>query len=683
MCRLSVTRSLACASVGVLAVVISVPPALGDGVECIGRSLLATFGSVGNPCDVDVGGDVAYLVNSAQLLVLDVSTPFEPHLLASVTTGGQPCAVRVRDNLAFVAASNVGLLVYDVATPQSPVLVGSLPHATGWYKIAIDGDLLLMTGTDGVLRVDISDPTHPVDLNAWGAFGEGWLGGVDAHNGTACTGGQEWSGGGRLYVCTFSTDPFSWTLNSSVQVDSMISDVQIVGDLAYVAAGDLVVVDIVNPNAAYVVASVPVGGEAFQLDAQGGQLAVSTREDGVSICDLSDPRHPVLTTRLPLVEEGWGIALHDSLAFACDSFHGLDVFDVSTPRTSPMLASIWPSGSTRAGPFAIGDLVALGGWRHTLQLIDVSDPTALAEVSIISLEDDALGVDRAGDVLFVAADTAQLPIFDIADPQQPNLLSTLITPGTPKDVRVHNNLAYIADDTGGLVIAEVSDPASPAIVSTTPTGDVARSIVVAGSLAVVGAGSAGVELYDVADPAHPALLGVYTPSTSVGKISLVGNTLHVPWGSGDVDIVDISSPSEPVFLSRIVTELGFTLASMAAREDRLYLLASDGLVVYNIADPMHPRRLARTWMSGLCRGFATIGELGLISDTGSLMTFDLSDCACLADIAPPLDRLDFFDLRLFLNLFAADSPRADYNADGQIDVIDVLEYLDQYSVGCD
>jgi len=44
--------------------------------------------------------------------------------------------------------------------------------------------------------------------------------------------------------------------------------------------------------------------------------------------------------------------------------------------------------------------------------------------------------------------------------------------------------------------------------------------------------------------------------------------------------------------------------------------------------------------------------------------------------------LDFFDVQLFLNLFAAQDPAADLNNDGQIDFFDIQEYLNLFATGC-
>ena len=82
----------------------------------------------------------------------------------------------------------------------------------------------------------------------------------------------------------------------------------------------------------------------------------------------------------------------------------------------------------------------------------------------------------------------------------------------------------------------------------------------------------------------------------------------------------------------------------------------------------------------------------------SIHTQDLSECCsqllcftapgpdgswtgCLADMNSD-GVLDFFDVQLFLSLFAAHDPRADCTGDGTFDFFDVLGFLNAFSEGC-
>jgi hypothetical protein len=65
---------------------------------------------------------------------------------------------------------------------------------------------------------------------------------------------------------------------------------------------------------------------------------------------------------------------------------------------------------------------------------------------------------------------------------------------------------------------------------------------------------------------------------------------------------------------------------------------------------------------------------------GGLMTVSY-DNPCRVDLNKD-GMLDFFDVSLFLNLYAAQQQRADFNDDGVLDFFDVSLFLDAYAAGC-
>ena len=70
---------------------------------------------------------------------------------------------------------------------------------------------------------------------------------------------------------------------------------------------------------------------------------------------------------------------------------------------------------------------------------------------------------------------------------------------------------------------------------------------------------------------------------------------------------------------------------------------------------------------------------GVLEDANGNGVPDLCDC--------PVDLtgdgvLDFFDVAMFLDLFSAQDPGADWNADGVFDFFDVSGYLNEFSAGC-
>lgn len=678
----NLSRLPGCIATAVLAVAACTSQGLADGAECIGRSLVSTF-ELGRPAyDIDVVGDLAYVAAGDRFLVLDISTPWSPQVLASVPTGGIAYSVAIGGAYAYLAVSGVGLLVYDLTSPGGPTQAGSLAWADSWSDIALDGDIALMAGLPGVLRIDVSDPTNPVDLAAWGAFGETWFAAVDAQDGIACSGGLGFMGSTSLYICTYDLEPLNWQMISAVNVEWIINDIKMHGDVVYVASGGLTVIDMSDPHNAYEIETIVLGSESRSLDVQGNRLAVTTENEGVIIFDISDPRHPREISRLGLAQDSWSAALHGSLAFVGDGGIALAILDLTTPRSSPIIGHRWVNSQVEFGPFVFDDLVVVSDWRDNIRLFDIADPSEPRMWSTVLIGQPVTDVDRVDDTLLLAAGTAGMPLYDVSDPASPLLRSTLTTPGTPAGVKVRNGLAYIADGEAGLVVADVSDVADPAVISTTPTNGRALGITLAGDYALVRTAAHEIEIFSLSNPTSPMLLGAYLADVYISNTALSGTTLFVQQGYEGIEVVDLTDPSSPQLLAEFTADFGFETDGMAATHDRLYLVGREGIIIYDTTDASRPLELVHLHAPDRVEGIELADGYGVLIANSAVVTIDLSDCSCLVDIAPPLGRIDFFDVQFFLSRFSNTDPRADLDRDGSLDVHDVLGYLDQYSVGC-
>ncbi len=97
---------------------------------------------------------------------------------------------------------------------------------------------------------------------------------------------------------------------------------------------------------------------------------------------------------------------------------------------------------------------------------------------------------------------------------------------------------------------------------------------------------------------------------------------------------------------------------------------------FNIADFVTPTSQMRVRFLARDLGDGSIVEAG-VDDFG----VETRGCPCAPADTNCDGVLDFFDVQLFLSLFAAQDPAADFNQDGSFDFFDVLGYLDLFSQG--
>jgi len=178
------------------------------------------------PVEVTVSPDRtrAYVAGFPSMIhVVDISDPIHPSILGSVATTLPARAVAGNDNLVVVLEDSL-LQVIDVVDSQTPSIVGSVPLGFSGARLTLSGSIAYVAGgTAGLTLVDLLVPSAP-----------------------------------RL----------------AGRVDTVSAwDVSVRGEYAYLAGGDLYVVDVKDPEAPAVVGDLP-SGQIYTVTAQDSRAYV-------------------------------------------------------------------------------------------------------------------------------------------------------------------------------------------------------------------------------------------------------------------------------------------------------------------------------------------------------------------------------------------------------------------------
>jgi hypothetical protein len=170
------------------------------------------------------------------------------------------------------------------------------------------------------------------------------------------------------------------------------------------------VLDVSDPTSIETIDVISVGGiHATELTWAHERLWVKSSEH-LSVFDLTDPEHPVLTARVatgaeydefPVIDRGGNIIFDGSLAFVADGAGGVTTFDVTDPD-SPVLV-----GSSEGLPGIIQVRVQDGilyarSYRQSpaagggIEVLDVHDPTTPVLIGSHRLATDVSGLFAVG-----------------------------------------------------------------------------------------------------------------------------------------------------------------------------------------------------------------------------------------------------------------------------------------------
>jgi len=270
----------------------------GDLVLAIGHPDFLVFGvadptvptllgrvDVPNPNLLAVAGMTA-LVGDAELLVVDLTVPASPEIMASHEVFGGALESVVSGHHAFVAAKS-GLRVFDIEDPVTLTEVGALDDSSYAQAIAYQNDFVYLVEMYGGFRiVDVAEPTAPVVL---------------------------------------STTPLYPYPDTRIDV---------AGGFAYVSETDgIVVIGISDPTQPTFV-GMASGVEAHDLVADGAHVYVAALPDGLKIYEPAPfPMGLNLIATLPMVNWVFGLAQHGNHVYLTDG--DLRVIDVTDP-TAPV-----------------------------------------------------------------------------------------------------------------------------------------------------------------------------------------------------------------------------------------------------------------------------------------------------------------------------------------------------------
>jgi hypothetical protein len=431
-----------------------------------------------------VVGDRAYLaISEAGVHIVDVSDPAHPALLGSYDAPADTYSatqVQAEGGRVYVAATYngfAGVQVFDMNSPANPTLLGSLNGVQGVQTLQIvDGWISVLSASAWQLidwRVAASPVSHgrypvmayPQDIQ------------VEADRAYIAS---EYGGG--LQILDISDLDSLMQLGSYIQLTT--SSLEVRDNLAYVtdptSSNGLHIIDVSIVTNTVQIGQYGMTSREWDVQLAGDLAYVAAEKNGLRIIDVSNPISPTLRGASTTSGNNTAyIHVEGQIAYALDnralggSTNVLYAIDVSNPSNATILGSYQDS----VGMNVARDMVVVGGIAYiptgqSLQMIDVGDPAHLTWRGSYAVP--AWSVQVVGTRAYVSTSSG-LDIVDVSDPVHPILLGSYTGPaGGAKHIEVVGDLVYIAAGWNGMYILRVTattdpTPTSTATVTAEPT----------------------------------------------------------------------------------------------------------------------------------------------------------------------------------------------------------------------
>ena len=244
---------------------------------------------------------------------------------------------------------------------------------------------------------------------------------------------------GQLWIVDL-TDPRRPTFVGGVgSHDDLISSVVVSGRFAYVTDTllGLLVFDVTDPRNPGLVSTTPVPGIAIEVELS-DHYAYVADSPGLVVLDVSDPRNPQITGRVVTPAVAVSVAVSSGAAYVTQagSNGGLEVVDVTIPSNPRIVNSLPVSGSGAGRVTVDGDKVRFiyqnNGLEGGLVLVDGAHVQAPPVDAVIAMPGCFLNEMTAkGGLLYAiertpAEEQDRLCVIDPTDPQNPRIVGSLL-----------------------------------------------------------------------------------------------------------------------------------------------------------------------------------------------------------------------------------------------------------------
>ncbi len=417
--------------------------------------------------------------------------------------------------------------------------------------------------------------------------------------------------------------------------DGPASRISVTGDLALLANGrTLSFIDVSVQGRPEEISSIVFPDLIRNIERAGDSLAfVAAGETGLWIVDFSSLEAPSLSpvfhtedysTRaiekvdeyLYVLESSWTPEGAQSL------LQVLDIHDLMRPEK---IATLERSASFRDLVFLNGVLAVTDGWGYSLDIIDVSNPSAPSFLAEYRLHDNPNGIATDGNNLFLST-IDRVIVFELSDSNSPSVVGTLddLDPYLTH-IGISGNYAYVPTSGGQenkLFVLNIEDPVHPSLLNSIPIESSAWATAILADRLFVAAGGRGMLEFDISSPDEPLLAGAWDTPGSMLDIALSGNYLYTAERFSEMRVFDLSDPSSPIFLPQSgVLPVGWRVKTFG----KLLLQATNtGLGILDISDPSSPTPISE--IEGRILDFTMKGEVAyLLIRENKLVIFNLED----------------------------------------------------------
>ncbi len=530
--------------------------------------------------DVVVDEGLVYAASDWGLEIFDLEMPSHPQLIGEIATPGNAQGITVDGETAYIADGAAGVTLINVRRPDNPTLIKTIGDFERVRRIKIDGD-----------TVYLSDDSQGFQILDFGLINVPAFAGI---------------------------------------LDMLALDFDIVDGYAYVASGDLGIVDVRDRLKPTAISSVQTSGFTTGVKYRDGYAYLTGLQSGLHVMDVRNPLQPRSVAMQPTLGNAVSLDVfrsdaNQTFGYIADGNHGLQAIDLTIPNRPQWLHRYDASGEahgmhilrTEEGHPTAYIASGVGG----IKIVEIDGAYDAVFRHRIPTEGPAMDLRVENDHAYIAAGESGLIVMELGNIDNPRTVSRIGAAAPALGVEISDGYVFLCADE--LIVVDSREPMRSRVVARRSMPGSAYRITIVGTLGYVAALNGGLRIFDLDDPANPRAIGSYDTPGNATNIAVFENRGYLLDTQAGVQILDLTNPRRPELIAEYQTD-ALPIAARI-RGDYLFLLDQERV---QILDVRNQSLVSRPNFQAALRfpsDLAVVGETVYVADRHDLRMFKINE----------------------------------------------------------
>ncbi|MHA1186460.1 MAG: LVIVD repeat-containing protein [Candidatus Heimdallarchaeota archaeon] len=351
-----------------------------------------------------------------------------------------------------------------------------------------------------------------------------------------------------------------------------------------------------------------------------GYAFIADLSNGLVVLDVSNPEDITFVTNY---DNGLFLSyftISNNLTYLADE-DNIIVVNITDPTNLEYVGSYIGASGYIQEILISGDIAYLANAFYGLEILNISNPTAITQISTFDPGGLVYGLIRQGDYIITVGGYSAMYVIDVSDKENP-FVATTVAEGVSKVAKYGNYL--LAEHWHSVDVYDISTPTSLTVVANVGITYGITNLYQNYGILVVMDYYHGVEIIDLTNILSPISRSFYSFGGEIYDVAVKGNFAYTANQYGGLSVIDISNTANPIEVNNIQSS---TPRKITIVKNYAYIADdTSGFTVYDLTNPTSPSLIFREVLFGSGLGVVVRGDYAFVGlNEDGLRIYDISN----------------------------------------------------------